>query len=265
MAAYGELDTIPDAAIFSDTQCEPEAVMEWFETLKELVAAAPHPIPIYRVTRGSLKEASFKVHRIQKTDAQLPVGTEYMRLMTPVFGIDADGKIKGAIGRKCTSDFKIVPLERLLKKLAQIKRGQKEVTVTSWLGISWDELQRMKDSREPWRQNRWPLIEKRMTRKDCLDWMAAKGFPVPPRSACTFCPFHSDSEWKRLRDDDPKGWQDAIEYDRKLRELNRKHNTSLRMELYVHRQCVPLDEVDFTKTIQPEFDFMAECEGMCGV
>ena len=46
---------------------------------------------------------------------------------------------------------------------------------------------------------RAPLIERHMTRRDCLDWLDERG-TVPhevPRSACVFCPFHDDAA-KRL-------------------------------------------------------------------
>jgi len=40
------------------------------------------------------------------------------------------------------------------------------------------------------------------------------------------------------------------------------------MEIYLHRSCKPLDEVDFDNEEdkgQLGFDFQSECEGMCGI
>ena len=37
---------------------------------------------------------------------------------------------------------------------------------------------------------------------------------------------------------------------------------------YLHRQCVPLDQVDLSTAAdkgQTEFGFLEECEGMCGI
>ena len=42
--------------------------------------------------------------------------------------------------------------------------------VELWLGISTDEAIRMKPSRDRWIQNRYPLIEAGMSRRDCMDW-----------------------------------------------------------------------------------------------
>jgi cyclopropane fatty-acyl-phospholipid synthase-like methyltransferase len=50
-------------------------------------------------------------------------------------------------------------------------------------------------------------------------------------------------------------------YDKKIRTGSRKIND----HLYLHRKCIPLDEVNFDiKTDQPNM-FNNECEGMCGV
>jgi hypothetical protein len=132
-----------------------------------------------------------------------------------------------------------------------------------WIGISLDEAIRMKPSREDWQVNRWPLIEKRMTRNDCLRWLERHDYPRPPKSSCTFCPFHSDDEWRFLT---PEEFAEAVEIDRRLRsrppQAYRTKGT-----LYLHRSCAPLEEVDLsTAEDRGQLNlFNNECEGMCGV
>ena len=179
-----------------------------------------------------------------------------------------NGEKTAAIGRKCTADYKIKPIIKKVRELANIKRGQKEISVTQWIGISWDEVQRMKDPSEKWTQHRWPLIERRMTRAKCIEWMSVNGYPEPPRSACYYCPFHSDTEWRRLRDDDPQAFSEAIEFDRNIREAYLQNDKQMKMTVYLHNSCVPLGEIDFdsdTDKGQQVWDFMSECAGMCGV
>ena len=44
--------------------------------------------------------------------------------------------------------------------------------------------------------NVYPLIDAKLSREDCKKWMKDfLGYPTPPRSACTFCPYHSTEEW----------------------------------------------------------------------
>lgn len=255
MAAKGEIGPMPDAAIFADTQAEPLEVYRWLDWLEKQL-----PFPVIRVSRGSLADEETKLVLSGKS------GKLYTKNRIPAFVTQPDGSI-GLLGRKCTSDFKIEPILKLIRKIAGIKRGQKQCTVTQWIGISWDELQRMKEGRHPWLQNRWPLIEKRMTRQKCLQWMASNGFPEPPRSACSFCPFHSDNEWRRLRDSAPDEWQKVITFEKALQKAVAGSQVMTGTP-FLHRSCKPIAEVDFStdeERGQGVFDFQAECEGLCGV
>ena len=64
----------------------------------------------------------------------------------------------------------------------------KEVFVELWIGISRDEIIRMKPSRLPWVRHYWPLIDFGMTRSDCRVWFEER-YPerTLPRSACIGC------------------------------------------------------------------------------
>lgn len=262
MAAKGEVTPMPDFAVFADTQAEPQSVYKWLDWLETQL-----PFLVYRVTKGNLEFDSLTPACATKKAIHYKEGEEYMRRIIPIFGIMPSGKKTAAIGRSCTADYKIRQIEKCIIEKAGIARGQKEITVTQWIGISWDEIQRMKDARLPWTQLRWPLIEKRMTRQMCLNWMRDNGYPEPPRSACVWCPFHSDTEWRRLRDEEPKEFQRAVEFDAKIRELGKK-DRALSMDVYVHNSCKPLSEIDFDSDEQKgqmTWDFKAECEGMCGV
>lgn len=256
MAAKGEITPMPDFAVFADTQAEPQSVYDWLDWLETQL-----PFPVYRVSKGNLTNDSLMVH-IAKA------GHERVQRIIPAFGLLPDGTKTAAIGRSCTADYKVQAIIREIRDKCGIKRGQKEITVTQWIGISWDELQRVKEATHPFAQHRWPLIERRMRRHDCLDWMKQNGHPEPPRSACVYCPFHSDTEWRRLRDNEPDEFLRAIDFDKKLREIHKNHNKNLNMEVYIHNSCKPLDEIDFDSDEQKGqivWDFQAECEGMCGV
>jgi len=257
MAAHGEITPMPDFAIFSDVGAEPQRVYDWLDWLETQL-----PFPVYRVSKGDLTHDSLLVH--ERRDGS----GERVNNLIPAFGLLPDGTKTAAIGRKCTADYKIKPLNKRTKEICGVLRGQKDVTVTMWIGISLDEIQRMKVSREKWSQNRWPLIERRLTRGACHEWMKRNGYPEPPRSACYYCPFHSDKEWRRLRDEDPLEWRLAVEFDKLLRMTHRDHNKRLNMSVYLHNSCKPLGEVDLDSDEdrgQQTWDFQAECEGMCGV
>jgi len=260
MAKHGEITPMPDAAIFADTQAEPASVYKWLDWLEPQL-----PFPVIRVTRGDMTSESLIIK-----DRKDGTG-RWSKSLIPAFIQNKDGS-KGIMGRACTYSYKVEQLERAARLHGKVKRGQKNVTVTQWIGISWDEIQRIKPSRVAWSQHRWPLVELRMGRRDCLKWMESHGYPKPPRSACVYCPFHSDNEWRRLRDQEPEEFQRAIRFEKDLQAVKAK-TERMRGVPFLHPSCVPLDQVDLSTDIErgqlalwlDEQSFGNECEGMCGV
>lgn len=251
MAACGEIEPMPVAAIFADTQAEPESVYTWLDWLEKQL-----PFPVYRVTQGSLADAGLRLFRSKKS------GNVYQKNLIPLYTKKPDGS-KGFLWRKCTRDYKIAPILRKVRELAHIKRAEKEVQVIQWIGISIDEAHRMKPSRDKWVEHRWPLIESRTSRFDCIRWMEAKGLPRPPRSACVFCPYHNDKEWLRLKTEEPLEFQKAVEWERSCQAASTQDEVIQGIP-FLHSSLVTLDRVKFDETKQANL-FGNECEGMCGV
>ena len=235
MAAHGELTPTPDAAIFADTGWEPKVVYEHLGRLEKAL-----PFPVHRVSAGNLRDQAM---------GRFAVRTAKYYNDVPWFM--ANGKMGR---RQCTTHFKIEPLARKQRELLG-SRGKVEV----WIGISLDEAVRMRPAHRKWQTNRWPLIERQMTRRDCVKWLGERGWSAP-KSACIGCPYHSDGQWRDLRDNSPDEWADAVEVDLAIR-------TQRREPQFMHRQRVPLDEVDLSTAEEwGQGDlFNNECEGLCGV
>lgn len=244
MAAHGETGPMPDCAIFADTQGEPKAV---YDHLAWLMSPNVLPFPVHVVTAGNLWESAVKVRA--KRDG---TGT-YIATALPVF-MDERGKF-GMAMRACTRDFKITPIVRKAREILG-----RSGTAEMWVGISTDEAARMKPARQKWIKTRWPLIERRMSRGDCLQWLKRNGYPNPPKSACTFCPFHSDDAWKSLTGAE---FADAVAKEREMQAAY-ANATSIRGVPYLHSSRRPLDTVVLDGTNQLNM-FNNECEGMCGV
>lgn len=269
----------PVAAIFADTQAEPASVYKWLDFLKREVS-----IPVYQVTQGDLAKKDLTTRRSKKS------GNIYRSSMIPAFTlgtekvscncVDEDEKSekgcatcagkgevtrprRGILTRRCTRDYKIYPIFKKAKELASVPRGCKETRVIQWIGISTDEVIRMKPSREPWAVNRWPLIEHGISRQKCLDWWAKEGLPTPPRSACVFCPYHNDNEWIRLKTQEPEEFAKAVKFERDMHKAQKKDETGSHQP-FLHDSRVPLDQVKFEPKEKPKNEFNNECEGMCG-
>lgn len=117
---------------------------------------------------------------------------------------------------------------------------------------------------------RAPLIERHMTRQDALDWLRERG-SVPhkvPRSACVFCPFHDDEEWLAIKSV-PADWERAVEIDVALRTAGYGASRDMYSDMYLHRSCQPLVQIDFTPRKdaprQERIGFWRECLGVCGL
>lgn len=250
MASHGELQYNVDFAVFADTGDEPDEVYEWLSYLESNLK-----FPVFRVKKGNLGEESLIIHNSR-------TGGKYMKGNIPAYVMNEEGK-RGILWRKCTGDYKIEPIHKFYKNHLKIKRGEKETIVLQMMGISTDEIQRMKPSKKQYIEHIFPLIDLGMSRRDCLDWMIKMGYPTPPRSACTFCPFHSDEEWLRLKKQQPIEFSKAVNFERKMHEAFLQQ-TSLRNKPYLHKSCIPLDEVIFKEKEETDH-FDNECEGLCGV
>ncbi|MBU0777642.1 hypothetical protein KKF82_05250 [Patescibacteria group bacterium] len=129
----------------------------------------------------------------------------------------------------------------------------------------------MKDSGVQFIVNRWPLIELKMTRQDCIDYLTEHGLPLPPPSSCVGCPYKSASRWLQTT---PAEFDQAVEFD----ELNR-HNTIGKSittpELYIWKegtQPIPLAQANMQVSAarerqrKPGFQLPLMCgDGTCMV
>jgi hypothetical protein len=245
-------DEIPraDHVVFADTGWEPKKVYDHLDYLRGLMDDAG--MPFHMVSEGNLREDF------------LTSGRRYASM--PLYVADEVGK-KGMVRRQCTTEYKLKPLMVKQRELAGLAKGQrcKEHRITTVIGISYDEVQRMKDPKFSWIEHEYPLVDRRMSRQDCLDWCEEHGYALPPRSACVGCPFKATSEWRALKDE-PGEWEDAVDFDNQLRSnpvvISRYRGTP-----YLHASLKPLSEVDLRtdeeRGIFTLFD--QECEGMCGL
>lgn len=125
----------------------------------------------------------------------------------------------GGFGRKrCTDRFKIQVVRRELRRRGASAGSPATVAI----GISVDEIERAgtpgADPRDPTRLIEYPLLQLGLRRRDCVRLIADAGLPVPPKSACSFCPYHDADTWRRQRRTDPERWAVSVEVDALVRE-----------------------------------------------
>jgi 3'-phosphoadenosine 5'-phosphosulfate sulfotransferase (PAPS reductase)/FAD synthetase len=95
--------------------------------------------------------------------------------------------IPSQIWRWCTRDLKIRPIYAYYRSL--------KTHINQYLGISYEERDRYRESGVNYVSNIFPLIESEITRDNCIDLINDANLDLPVRSGCFFCPFNSVSRW----------------------------------------------------------------------
>ena len=223
LAAMMALDEIPrvDYLIHADTTYEREATYAFAE----------------RWTPW-LREHGLDVVTVRSDRTQVPQywHSRTAGIMIPAFTKGPDGKA-GQLNRQCTGTWKIRVIRKFVSE--ELKRrgwSKRPGTVATMMGISLDEWTRMRDSDVKYVINEYPLIDRRLTRQDCMAWLDRNGLPRPVKSACLFCPFHSRAEWKRLYKEGGRDWEVAVRVDEAIR------NERDKFPLFVHPLRRPLQE-----------------------
>jgi len=251
-----------DAAIFADTQDEPQAVyrhLEWLESL-----GGPR---IIRATRGKLSTALLR--------GEHSAGQRWISIPAFTPGVSPSTR-EGRLRRQCSRDYKIdvirQAIRRVLLGLPIGKQVPRAVVVHQYLGISLDEAGRAKRIERSKRPNylrmHFPLLANSMTRAACEQLLKLWVPHRTPRSACVYCPLHDDAEWTQIKNV-PEDWALAKSVDDALRSPSvlgdqRRANT---MPMFLHRSLQPLVQIDFenrSATRRSWVGFSVECNGVCG-
>jgi hypothetical protein len=232
MSALGEIEPF-DYAIHSDTTFESEATYnfraKWEPWLTE------RGVNIITVTDPKATQAIFNE-------------PDKGNVFVPAYFLNDDvtPSRRGQLNRSCTDRWKIRPLRKKVTQLLKERKiSKKPGVVQQWLGISMDERQRMNTSDVQFVVNRFPLIEKRMSRNDCINWLGRNGLEVPHKSACVFCPYSNKARWNSLKRAGGKDWAVAQQFDNAIRKVGTRKRL-----LFVHPGLKSLDAA-----IDPQLNF----------
>lgn len=190
-----------DEIIFADTGWDRTDTMKQMKEIKKYCESYGYNFSIVQSNRGSLeknlldaltdKNATFK--NGNKINGYLP--------------IPYHSKDKGLAQRQCTGIYKIFPINQYLRK----KYGS--VSRIAQLGIHFDEFYRVKDPKVKRDINRFPLVDLKLKRNDCIKIVSETGLPMPPKSACVGCPYLPASRFIELNFENPKDFSRAEKID----------------------------------------------------
>jgi hypothetical protein len=241
------MDILPraDYAIFSDTGGEKKKTYEYLAYMQKW-AAENNGIPIVHSKLRNLAEDLKKGNRPNSRFVS----------SIPAFTKNADGTI-GMLKRQCSAYYKREVVDQEIKLLLGIKSfvGYKG-KINVWIGISADEIGRMKHSTARWKDCWHPLVGYASSKKDvwripkpydvtytraaCLSWLADNGFPIPVKSGCVFCPYTYD--WDEVYEE-PDDWKLAVDIDEAIRNSTK---AGITQPIFLNDNLLPLKELKAT-------------------
>lgn len=235
MVALGELEPI-DAAIHSDTGYESQLTYEFAERWTPWLESHGVKVVTVNGTNGDYSN----IYNSSPNGKFLKI---------PAFSISREGKSQIGM-RQCTGAWKIATMRRWEQKNRNKQR------IDQLIGISFDERERMRLSDVKYIQNIYPLVDRRITRFDCKQWLESHGLEIPPKSACVFCPYHSLDQWRQTKSV-PADWKRAVEVDELIRHAENG------ITKFLNAKCVPITELDLsTPEENGQMNFF-DCSGTC--
>lgn len=195
LACQGELAI--DAAVFAN-------VGDDSEDPRTLEYLAEHALP-YAAEHG------VRVDTVQLTRRDGSTPSLYSTVVAPnkrgyLIPVRLSGGHPGR--RSCTADWKLAPIGKWLKANGATAADPATVNI----GISTDEWMRAGRGKDhPYERRAYPLLDRGLSRQDCINIVTGVGLPQPPKSSCWFCPYHSIRNWREMRRDRPELFARAAE------------------------------------------------------
>jgi len=238
-ALEGKFNFVPDYCIFVDTGSEPIYVYDYFKFLSSYVKKK------YEFTINFIGGQNLELDTLKSffVNSQLP-------LNLPFFTKYPNGMLQ----RQCTYNYKIRPL---YKEIQRLRKGRK---VNLYIGISYDEIERQKEAKVNYVRNCYPLIEKKTTISQIVEWFKTVNFREPAKSACYFCPFHSLKYWSELKAKHPADFKKACHFDEQIR-IHPRFNG----RMFLSNKLKPLKDIDFQQEELLFPELISECNGICGI
>lgn len=207
-----------DFAVFADTGTELPETYEYLKVTREYLDRHGVEFKVLKPTAGNLYKTCVRRKVIPST-----------------------------LWRWSTRDYKIRPIHQFYKSLG--------THINEYLGIAYDEIERMKASKEDYITSLFPLIDNKMTREDCVRLIKSARLPVPIKSGCYVCPFVPISRWEYIYKNHRSIYYKVM----KLEESN-KHFPK---QSYTAQTLRGLIKTDFT--INGEIPLEAPCGAACMV
>ena len=152
----------------------------------------------------------------------------------PLWVRDNDGKVGKTPFKTCTFAYK---LNQIMKEL-RIQEGvtrftEKEYLIHMYIGYSFDEIARFKPNPKSYAINHAPLIDKNITKSQCIQYVEEKLGFVPRSSVCNICFANDFDRVYDIYKTDKDGWVKLLDLDNAMD--NKPTSHQLEQDVFMYR------------------------------
>lgn len=235
----GDFDSRVNYAVFSDTGNEPRHVYNYLNWLI-----------LYCKRKYNFDISVIRSNDLIEDTTNFLAGSNKRGTSIPCYMSPTGAPMR----RQCTLHYKIRPIRKFVRPLLKGKK------LKLWIGISLDEMQRMKVSDVQYIELYYPLVKNRISIDNIKHFYLKNGFTEPGKSSCLVCPFHSDQYWYLLKKQSPDEFEFACAFDELIRVQPRYKGHA-----FLHKSMQPLRTVAFVPDPSLFSELIDECEGLCGI
>ena len=114
--------------------------------------------------------------------------------------------------RECTREFKVRPINRFMREMGARPKDPFFLDI----GFSMDEALRANlNTRYEIKSIKklFPLLDDKLTRKDCEKIITDYGWPLPVKSGCDWCIFKNRASFRKLAMERPERFKQIVEFE----------------------------------------------------
>lgn len=274
------LDRPPDLTVLNFSGGKQSTCLLWQVIRGEI----PRPDPFLVVTADPGMEATATYKLVDAMEAQclaaglefrraqgpdlyrdiVEMGPETSRIDNPPYFTDNGAGTRGRLMQKCTKQYKIRPIQRAVRaEMARIGISPRPNAVETWIGLSRNEVHRIKPPSVDYQYFRYPLIEQGLTVGGVLDYFKARDLTTPARSMCNGCFAQGPAALRSMAVAAPQDFAQAVAVDEAIRDW-----TQLGIEnpVYMSNTLRPVREIGESNEADDPQMVMDFCDsGFCFV
>lgn len=152
--------------------------------------------------------------------------------IVPHWVINKHGEIGKLMGRQCTVTYKITQIIKEIRRREGLKAfSAKKHRINMYIGFTIDEIGRVKPSPQSYIENKFPLVDIRWSKEDCIQYVIKTLGFKPHSSVCNMCYANDFNKVYDIYKNDPEAWNKLLVLDDAM--ANKPQGHRIRGDVYM--------------------------------